>query len=119
MDFNEYQKAAMETAVYPNEIKKFDQEDTELLRVSYTIFGLVGEAGEIAQKLKKLLRDKRGFVSQEFRHQISLELGDVLWYCAALATELGLNLDDVVQSNLNKLCRRKEAGTIQGEGDHR
>jgi hypothetical protein len=109
MDFNYYQNRARETAIYPNMGSEF----------TYPALGLVGEAGEIANKLKKVIRDKSGVLSDEVRESVSDELGDVLWYVAQLATEMGTDLDTIAQRNIDKLSSRKERGVIAGSGDNR
>ena len=108
MELEYYQSQAAQTAVYP-----------EAYRVFYPALGLAGEAGEIANKVKKIFRDQQGTVTHENRAALSKELGDVLWYLAALATDLDLNLSEVAEGNLAKLRGRAEAGTIQGSGDER
>lgn len=108
MELNEYQKRAMETAVYP-----------EQYRVIYPALGLAGEAGEVADKVKKIIRDENGDISDEKRHSIALEIGDVLWYCATLAHDLGYSLEDVARMNYEKLQSRKLRGKIGGSGDER
>ena len=109
MDFNYYQNRARETAIYPNMGSEF----------TYPALGLVGEAGEIANKLKKVIRDKSGVLSDGVRESVSDELGDVLWYVAQLATEMGTDLDTIAQRNIDKLASRKERGVIAGSGDNR
>jgi NTP pyrophosphatase (non-canonical NTP hydrolase) len=109
MEFNYYQNRARETAIYPNMGSEF----------TYPALGLVGEAGEIANKLKKVIRDKSGVLSDEVRESVSDELGDVLWYVAQLATEMGTDLDTIAQRNIDKLSSRKERGVIAGSGDNR
>lgn len=104
MTFSDYQFAAIKTAL------------PSARSVSYMTLGLAGEAGEIANKVKKLIRDGD---SPEKRAAIAAELGDVLWYVAGLATELGVNLGDVAQANLDKLNKRAAEGKIQGSGDTR
>ena len=106
--FNDFQKEASEFITYPREIG-----------LSYTIHGLTGEAGEIANKFKKILRDQNGILLAHNREEIAAELGDVMWYCAALAQELGVTLEDVAKNNTEKLKGRKERGTLQGSGDKR
>ena len=69
--------------------------------------------------MKKLIRDRGGVVDQQFKEDVALELGDVLWYVAQLSTELGLSLEQVASANLSKLKSRSQRGTLQGEGDHR
>lgn len=87
--------------------------------ITYPTLGLVNEAGEVAGKVKKIFRDKGGMISPEDREALKQELGDVLWYLAQIATELGLDLDEVASANLSKLYDRLERGTIRGDGDVR
>ncbi|TAL20756.1 hypothetical protein EPN90_00025 [Patescibacteria group bacterium] len=109
MNFDEYQKLSRRTAVYPNQGNNF----------IYPTLGLAGEAGEVAEKVKKILRDYNGVADESKKNEIAKELGDVLWYVAQIATELGLSLDDVARLNLEKLISRLERGKIQGDGDER
>jgi len=109
MEFKEYQEKSRKTAVYPNKGKNF----------IYPTLGLAGEAGEVAEKIKKVLRDKNGVIDNETKEMIKKELGDVLWYVSQLATELGLSLDDVVGSNIDKLYDRMKRGKLKGSGDNR
>jgi len=109
MDFNEYQKESRKTAIYP-------QKGNNLI---YPTLGLVGEAGEVAEKVKKLIRDKNFVVDEEFKEGVKKELGDVLWYLAQLCTELGISMEDVAKTNLEKLFSRLERGKIHGSGDER
>lgn len=104
--FAEYQKAALKTAVYP---KKY--------AVSYPALGLAEEAGEVAGKIKKMMRD--GIPLDEQREKIELEMGDVLWYLANLAHDCGISLEVVVEKNLEKLQDRQTRGQLHGEGDNR
>lgn len=108
LTLNEYQKKASETALYPKEHG-----------MTYTVLGLNGEAGEIADKYKKVIRDNGGVMSDEKKSEIAKELGDVLWYVAMAAHELGYDLDEVAKRNLEKLQSRKDRGKIQGSGDNR
>lgn len=85
----------------------------------YPALGLDGEAGEVAEKVKKIIRDRGGVLSGVDRCRISDKLGDVLWYVAQVATELGLNLDDIAQQNLDKLNSCKIRNTLHGEVDER
>jgi NTP pyrophosphatase (non-canonical NTP hydrolase) len=103
-----YQEQATKTAIYGAGNK-----------VNYPILGLLGEAGEIANKYKKVLRDNDGKLTEEKRDDILDELGDVLWYCAALANDLDTTLSDVASRNIEKLAARAARGTIQGSGDKR
>ncbi|MFH1173630.1 MAG: nucleoside triphosphate pyrophosphohydrolase family protein [archaeon] len=108
MDMNSYQQQAKSTAVYPALEYGF----------LYPALGLTGEVGEITNKLKKVIRDSRP-QDESFRADMKSELGDVLWYIAVLASELGLDLEDIALSNLEKLQSRKQRGTILGSGDER
>lgn len=111
--FNKYQIAAKETAIYPGQGKT--------LGLCYATMGLAGEAGEIANKVKKILRDKDGVLLDVDRFSISKELGDVLWYLAAMVEELGceLDLEAIAKNNYLKLKGRMERGKIGGDGDER
>ncbi len=109
MTFEEYQKKSKTTAIYPNQGNNF----------TYTVLGLVGEAGEVAEKLKKIIRDDGGNITDDKREEIKKELGDVLWYLAQASTELGLSLDDIASANIEKLFSRKSRGVLSGSGDNR
>ncbi len=109
LTFDEYQKQALSTAIYPDRGNN----------LYYPCLGLGGECGEVLEKVKKIMRDKGGVVSEEDREAIKKELGDVSWYLASLAYELNLTMEEVAQANLDKLAQRKEKGTIQGSGDNR
>ena len=109
MTLKEYQEQSRVTALYPDNGKNF----------IYPTLGLVGEAGEVAEKVKKILRDHAGVIDDEQRQKIAKELGDVLWYVAQLSTELSLSLEDVAAANLDKLRSRMERGTLSGSGDER
>ena len=87
--------------------------------LTYPALGLCGEAGEAAEKVKKAIRDDGGELTPERRNALAAELGDVLWYVAQLATEAGLNLDQVAQSNLDKLLSRRDRAVLHGSGDLR
>lgn len=109
MNFNEYQQQARTTAVYP------DIGDNYI----YPALGLCGEAGEVAEKIKKIIRDNNGIITYEKNIEIQKELGDVLWYVSNLASELGVDLNRVAQSNLDKLFARKAENKLHGTGDNR
>lgn len=106
MNINEYQQQASKTAIYQN-------------KLIYPTLGLAGEAGEIANKVKKILRDNSGELQEDARQNLISELGDVLWYVAALATDLKTELSEVANKNIEKLNSRKNRGTIGGSGDNR
>lgn len=108
MLLNEYQDLARQTAVYPPEF-----------RVLYPVLGLCGEAGEVAEKIKKCIRDGRPQDADAWLDNIRKEIGDVLWYVANLSADLNLNLEDVATANLDKLRSRAERGVLQGSGDER
>ena len=108
MELNEYQKRALETALYPKEV-----------RILYPTLGLTGEAGEVADKVKKVIRDNDGDFSVERRLEIAKELGDVLWYISTLANDLGYTLEEIGELNNRKLSSRKERGVSSGNGDNR
>jgi NTP pyrophosphatase (non-canonical NTP hydrolase) len=105
-NLNNYQRQAKETAIYPENAK-----------IVYPALGLAGEAGEVADKVKKTIRDGRN--DAEYYNQIAKELGDVLWYCAVLADDLGYSLQQIAEMNVYKLQSRKVMGTIRGDGDDR
>jgi NTP pyrophosphatase (non-canonical NTP hydrolase) len=109
MNFEEYQKKSRKTAIYPKAGDNF----------VYPTLGLSGEAGEVAEKIKKVIRDKEGKIDNESREMIKKELGDVLWYVAQLASELNLELDEIASANIEKLYSRLERGKIGGSGDDR
>jgi NTP pyrophosphatase (non-canonical NTP hydrolase) len=108
--FNEYEEEAMNTAVYDGE-------------VIYPTLGLLSEAGEVADKIKKMMRDEDidlGFdMSEEQRKAVALEVSDCLWYVTALASDLGYSLEDIANMNIEKLRDRKDRNAIHGSGDER
>jgi len=109
LEFNEYQEKAKATAQYPNLGSN----------LYYPTLGLAGESGEVAEKVKKLMRDHDGILDDAYRLSIAKELGDVLWYCAMLADELGYSFEEIARMNLEKLTSRKQRDKIQGNGDNR
>ena len=106
---NAYQADARKTAIYPDLGKN----------PYYPILGLCGESGEVAEKVKKVMRDDNGKFDANHIEEIKKELGDVLWYLANLASELNLTLEEVAQSNLDKLQSRQKRDTLRGSGDNR
>jgi NTP pyrophosphatase (non-canonical NTP hydrolase) len=105
LNFEEYQAQAKRTAVYPGAYV-----------LTYPALGLAGEAGEFANKVKKLLRDGAQLTT---RQALLDELGDVLWYVAICASDLGANLNDIALNNIQKLKDREERGALGGSGDNR
>ena len=110
MKLNEYQDVAEATAIYPEDVA-----------VTYTTLGLVGEAGEVAEKVKKIMRSGRSLLDMTDKEnlEIAKELGDVLWYAANLAGDLGYTLEDIAHLNLKKLASRQARGVLEGNGDNR
>lgn len=109
MDFKTYQEKSRKTAIYPDLGSN----------IIYPTLGLVGEAGEVANKVKKVVRDGGGVITDERREQVLEELGDVLWYVAQLATELKADLAAIASNNIDKLYSRMDRGVLTGEGDKR
>ena len=106
MNFEEYQMYARETSVYN-------------MPIMYPTLGLCGEVGEFANKIKKVYRDKNGVVSKEMYDSLLNELGNVLWYVSACASDLGMDLNSIAEMNIKKLRVRAENNKIRGEGDKR
>lgn len=107
MDLNEYQHRARQTAIYPVETA-----------VTYPLIGLVGEIGEFANKYKKTIRDNV-LIDSDFINDAAKELGDIMWYVANLADDLGIALGEIAVLNVEKLESRKERGVLGGSGDNR
>ncbi len=110
MTFDEYQKQALVTAV-----NTYDP----MMAKTIWAMGVAGEAGEVIEKWKKIIAYKDGVISDEDQAELAKELGDVVWYIAVFAHELGLSLDDVMQRNLTKLADRQQRSVIKGAGDNR
>ena len=108
MDVNVYQDKAVATAIYP-----------ETHKITYPALGMAGEAGEVANKVKKIIRDGKKSLPDDWQEQLASEIGDVLWYCAALARDLDMSLATIMAANLDKLKTRQEQGTLGGSGDKR
>jgi NTP pyrophosphatase (non-canonical NTP hydrolase) len=108
MTFKQYQDFCKTTTIYKPE-----------LSLLYPALGLAGEAGEVANKVKKLARDGIEKLPPDWKEQIAAEIGDVLWYCSALATDLGIPLNTIVKENIEKLQSRLERGQLSGSGDKR
>lgn len=110
MTFEEYEKAALTTVLSTGDPFK------DLL---HWVLGLNGEAGEVAEKLKKIIRDKNSVISEEDKIEMAKEIGDVLWYLAVFANDLGVPLDEIAKQNIEKLQSRKDRGMLRGAGDNR
>ena len=110
-DLNGYQRAADRTAVYPGR--------GTMAGLAYIALGLNGESGEVAEGVKKALRDDNGRLTSARREALVRELGDVLWYLAMAAAEIGVTLEEVAGANLEKLDRRSANGTLGGSGSDR
>lgn len=110
MDFNEYQRAAMKTAIYP-----------ETSQVLYPTLLLASEAGEVAGKIQKLVRSGKDLSLLKYDDKAAIvgELGDCLWSIAALASDLGVNLQNIASGNIEKLASRKARNVLEGNGDNR
>lgn len=108
MTLNEYQQIALETAVYPEEYS-----------IVYPALGMAGEAGEVADKVKKVIRDNNADFSPIKCEEIAMEIGDVMWYCAVLADRIGYRLDTIARMNNRKLKSRQLRGKLGGNGDNR
>lgn len=112
MTFQNYQQLAGQTAVYPNRGKN----------LLYPILGLIGETGEVCEKLKKEIRDQDNsqlILTDSKRAELQKELGDVLWYLTEVCTHFNISLEDIAETNINKLKARQESGTLKGDGDDR
>jgi NTP pyrophosphatase (non-canonical NTP hydrolase) len=110
MNLNDYQTQALTTAASTGD---------EFKDLLHWVLGINGEAGEVAEKLKKIIRDKNSVISEDDKKELTKEVGDVLWYLAVFAHQLGVPLEDIAQANLDKLQSRKSRGVISGSGDNR
>lgn len=108
-NINYYQKFTATTDIYPN----------DAFNIGYKALGLVGEAGETADKIKKIYRDKNGIFNATDEMEIAKELGDCLWYISRLTEALGFNMSDIININVDKLTKRKAENKIHGNGDNR
>lgn len=106
LTLNEYQEMAMETAIYPQPI-------------IYPTLGLTGEAGEVSDKVKKVIRDNNSVFTEDRKKEIAKEVGDVLWYIATLSHDIGYKLEDIAKMNYYKLHSRQLRGKLHGSGDNR
>lgn len=113
MDFNEYQ--------YKTKLTDLGTSAQDCLNPGwlYYALGAAGETGELIEKIKKLFRDKKGIIDEEFIEQVTKEMGDCLWYHARLASHLGIKFNDVAEENITKLLDRLERNKLHGDGDNR
>lgn len=113
MTFEEYQKQAISTLVTDHAYGDITAQ------MMAQVLGLVGESGELAEKVKKLIRDKAGQISEADKAEILKELGDILWYVNTVAHLLGSSVSEVAQNNLDKVLSRQQRGVTKGSGDNR
>jgi NTP pyrophosphatase (non-canonical NTP hydrolase) len=113
MTIDEYSDQAISTLLGDHAITDMDA------TLISQVFGLMGESGEVAEKFKKLIRDKKGVMTDEDKAEILKELGDILWYVNSVARLLGSSLEAVAEKNLDKVLSRKERGVTTGSGDNR
>lgn len=118
MHFNDYQDFTKTTAKYLEVFRKRFGDETGSEHL-YGALGLNGEAGEVADKIKKLFRDRNGEADAVFIEEIKKELGDVLWYVARIADDFDIPLEEVARGNVQKLSSRKDRGVLHGDGDNR
>lgn len=114
MQISDYSTQAISTDLYDKDGQPIDSH-----AMLEKVFGLVGEAGEVAEKFKKILRDKNGQATDEDKKELAKELGDVLWYVNSVGIYLGFTLEEIAQSNLDKVLSRKQRGVTKGSGDNR
>ena len=120
MEFNEYQKLAIETDLDAEFLGEVMEKHT-LNTVAFLdkALGVAGEAGEFADKVKKIMRDKKGSFDDNDRNAIIKELGDVLWYVAVVSLDLGVPMSELAELNIEKLQSRARRNTLTGSGDDR
>ena len=111
MEFNEYQDLASRTADFKDRSPEY--------KIMYSCMGLAGETGEVIEKVKKVIRNHGGKMSEEQREAIKQEIGDVLWYLSQVARFCDIALDDAAKANVEKLADRRARGVIRSEGDKR
>ena len=110
MDFDEYQKQAQKSVI---------NHDDPLMDKTIWVLGIGGEAGQIVEKWKKIVAYENGSLSKESKAELAKEIGDVLWYLAALADSLGMSLQEIAEANIEKVLSRKKRGVTKGKGDNR
>ena len=108
MDFDDYQKLAHKTLIH-----------TDRDNLAYFALGVAGESGEVADKIKKIFRDKDGIIDEADKIEVSKEMGDVLWYLSQLAQYMDMDFSEIAKMNIAKLASRNERGVLGGKGDNR
>lgn len=111
MDFDEYEKLAARTGVFEGKLAENP--------LMYLGLGVTSEAGEVADKIKKIMRNDQGVISEEKRQALKSELGDVLWYLSQIAKHLSIPFSEVAQANIDKLADRAKRNVISSTGDNR
>jgi NTP pyrophosphatase (non-canonical NTP hydrolase) len=124
MDASDYQRDTANTAIYDESVadalgSSFDSTKRSYLRMMYCATGIAGEAGEIAEHMKKMLRDDKMMPTVERREALFKEVGDLMWYVSQFCTEMNFSMSEVMEHNLVKLQSRKERGVLHGDGDNR
>ena len=114
MEFKKYQEETHKTAIFPPLTLAGEE-----LTFIYPALGLEGEVGEVAENIKKIIRDDGGYISEIRHNNLIKEIGDVLWYISELCTATGIDLDYVASSNIEKLKDRQQRGVLQGSGNER
>lgn len=110
MNFNQYQEEVKRTAI---------TKLTGIAEVSYSVLGICGESGEVAEKIKKIIRDKDSIISEEDRVLLLKEAGDILWYISKFLSDIGWTLEEAILTNVEKIRDRETRGVLQGNGDNR
>ncbi len=110
MNFDEYEKLAARTATFDNAEKE---------TLYYLALGIAGEAGEVVEKIKKIMRNDKGVITESKKEELVKEMGDVLWYLSQLSRFLGKPFSEVARINIEKLADRQKRGVIASEGDNR
>lgn len=124
VELRDYAAMTRKAALYRAEVDALvrdssDDDIARMLRIFYATTGLAGEAGEVCNKVKKILRDNRGVLNAETKQKLLGELGGVAWYLVALSEEIGFKIEEVLEYNLSQILDRLERNTIKGEGDDR
>ena len=114
MKLSDYSAQAISTDLFDG-----NNQDIDSHALLEKMFGLSGETGEFAEKIKKILRDKDGKASDEDKKELAKELGDILWYVNSVGLYLGFSLEEIAQMNLDKVLSRKQRGVTKGSGDNR